>query len=193
MGKKILIINGHPYKESLNFALAEAYKKGAAESGAEIKEINIADLLFNPNLQYGYRKRTELEPDLLESWEKIKWAEHLVFVFPIWWGGMPAMLKGFFDRLFLPGFAFQYRENSVWWDKLLTGKSAHIIATMDTPYWYFRLVYGNPGIQQFKRTILQFSGINPVKVTVFSPIKNVAADKIKKHIDKTFQIGKQLK
>jgi putative NADPH-quinone reductase len=144
-------------------------------------------------LQYGYRKRTELEPDLLESWEKIKWAEHLVFVFPIWWGGMPAMLKGFFDRLFLPGFAFQYRENSVWWDKLLTGKSAHIIATMDTPYWYFRLVYGNPGIQQFKRTILQFSGINPVKVTVFSPIKNVAADKIKKHIDKTFQIGKQLK
>ena len=193
MGKKILIINGHPYKESLNFALAEAYKKGAAESGAEIKEINIADLQFNPNLQYGYKKRTELEPDLLESWEKIKWAEHLVFVFPIWWGGMPAMLKGFFDRLFLPGFAFQYRENSVWWDKLLTGKSAHIIATMDTPYWYFRLVYGNPGIQQFKRTILQFSGINPVKVTVFSPVKNVAADKIKKHIDKTFQIGKQLK
>jgi NAD(P)H dehydrogenase (quinone) len=193
MGKKILIINGHPYKESLNFALAEAYKKGAAESGAEIKEINIADLQFNPNLQYGYRKRTELEPDLLESWEKIKWAEHLVFVFPIWWGGMPAMLKGFFDRLFLPGFAFQYRENSVWWDKLLTGKSAHIIATMDTPYWYFRLVYGNPGINQFKRTILQFCGVNPVKVTVFSPVKNVAEDKIKKHIDKMFQIGKQLK
>lgn len=193
MGKKILIVNGHPNKESLNFALAEAYKKGAAESGAEIKEINIADLQFNPNLQYGYKKRTELEPDLLESWEKIKWAEHLVFVFPIWWGGMPAMLKGFFDRLFLPGFAFQYRKNSVWWDKLLTGKSAHIIATMDTPYWYFRLVYGNPGIQQFKRTILQFSGINPVKVTVFSPIKNVAEDNIKKHLDKTFQIGKQLK
>lgn len=193
MGKKILIVNGHPNKESLNFALAEAYKKGALESGAEIKEINISDLQFNPNLQYGYKKRTELEPDLLESWDKIKWAEHLVFVFPIWWGGMPAMLKGFFDRLFLPGFAFQYRENSVWWDKLLTGKSAHIIATMDTPYWYFRLVYGNPGIQQFKRTILQFSGINPVKVTVFSPVKNVAADKIKKHIDKTFQIGKQLK
>ena len=120
MGKKILIINGHPFKESLNFALAEAYKKGAAESGAEIKEINIADLQFNPNLQYGYRKRTELEPDLLESWEKIKWAEHLVFVFPIWWGGMPAMLKGFFDRLFLPGFAFQYRENSVWRENLHT-------------------------------------------------------------------------
>ena len=192
MGKKILIINGHPYKESLNFALAEAYKKGAAESGAEIKEINIADLQFNPNLQYGYRKRTELEPDLLESWEKIKWAEHLVFVFPIWWGGMPAMLKGFFDRLFLPGFAFQYRENSVWWDKLLAGKSAHIIATMDTPYWYFRLVYGNPGINQFKRTILQFCGINPVKVTVFSPIKNIKQETLKKYLDNSEKLGKKL-
>jgi len=192
MGKRILIINGHPYKESLNFALAEAYKKGAAESGAEIKEINIADLQFNPNLQYGYRKRTELEPDLLESWKKIKWAEHLVFVFPIWWGGMPAMLKGFFDRLFLPGFAFQYRENSVWWDKLLTGKSAHIIATMDTPYWYFRLVYGNPGINQFKRTILQFCGINPVKVTVFSPIKNIKQETLKKYLDNSEKLGKKL-
>jgi NAD(P)H dehydrogenase (quinone) len=192
MGKKILIINGHPFKESLNFALAEAYKKGAAESGAEIKEINIADLQFNPNLQYGYRKRTELEPDLLESWEKIKWAEHLVFVFPIWWGGMPAMLKGFFDRLFLPGFAFQYRENSVWWDKLLAGKSAHIIATMDTPYWYFRLVYGNPGINQFKRTILQFCGINPVKVTVFSPIKNIKQETLKKYLDNSEKLGKKL-
>jgi NAD(P)H dehydrogenase (quinone) len=143
MGKKILIINGHPYKESLNFALAEAYKKGAAESGAEIKEINIADLQFNPNLQYGYRKRTELEPDLLESWEKIKWAEHLVFVFPIWWGGMPAMLKGFFDRLFLPGFAFQYRENSVWWDKLLDGK----ICTHHCHYGYALLVF-QTGVRQ---------------------------------------------
>jgi len=192
MGKKILIINGHPFKESLNFALAEAYKKGAAKSGAEIKEINIADLQFNANLQYGYRKRTELEPDLLESWEKIKWAEHLVFVFPIWWGGMPAMLKGFFDRLFLPGFAFQYRENSVWWDKLLTGKSAHIIATMDTPYWYFRLVSGNPGINQFKRTILQFCGINPVKVTVFSPIKNIKQETLKKYLDNSEKLGKKL-
>lgn len=192
MGKKILIINGHPNTDSLNFAFAEAYKKGAMESGSEIKEVIIRDLQFNPNLRFGYQKRTELEPDLLDAWEKIKWAEHIVFVFPIWWGGMPAMMKGFFDRLFLPGFAFQYRENSVWWDKLLAGRSAHIICTMDTPYWYFRLVYGNPGINQFKRTILQFCGISPVKVTVFSPIRNITEDKRKKHIEKVLQLGKML-
>nr|WP_287423106.1 NAD(P)H-dependent oxidoreductase [Candidatus Brachybacter algidus] len=100
MGKKILIINGHPNKESLNFGFAEAYKKGALESGAEVKEITIAQLKFNPNLEFGYQKRTELEPDLLESWEKIKWADHLVWVHPVWWGGLPAIMKGFIDRLF---------------------------------------------------------------------------------------------
>lgn len=79
--KKILIINGHPDKESYCNALAEAYKKGASASGAEVQEIRVADLQFNINLQFGYRKRTELEPDLLEAWEKIKWAEHLVWVY----------------------------------------------------------------------------------------------------------------
>jgi putative NADPH-quinone reductase len=190
--KKILIINGHPNKESLNFSLVDAYKKGAHASHAEIQEIVIRDLQFNPNLQFGYQKRTELEPDLLASWEKIKWAEHIVIVHPIWWGGMPAMMKGFFDRLFLPGFAFAYRENSVWWDKLLTGKTAHIITTMDTPYWYFRLIYGNPGINQLKKNTLEFCGIKPVKVTVFSPIKNRKKEMIQKYIDKTEQLGKKL-
>ena len=189
---KILIINGHPNKDSLNFALVDAYKKGVAQTDAEMQEIVIRDLQFNPNLQFGYQKRTELEPDLLASWEKIKWAEHIVIIFPIWWGSMPAMMKGFFDRLFLPGFAFAYRENSVWWDKLLTGKSAHIITTMDTPYWYFRLVYGNPGINQLKKTILEFCGIKPVKVTVFSPVKKMKTEVLKKYIVKAEQLGKLL-
>ena len=95
----------------------------------------IAGLKFNTNLQFGYKKRIELEPDLFEAWEKIKWANHLVWVHPVWWGGLPAITKGFIDRVFLPGFAFQYRENSVWWDKLLKGKTAHIIITLDQPSW----------------------------------------------------------
>ncbi|WP_257092963.1 NAD(P)H-dependent oxidoreductase [Sphingobacterium sp. E70] len=113
MKKKILIINGHPNRESFNFGIAATYQDGAEESGAEVRSINIADLNFNPNLQFGYQKRTELEPDLLQAWEDILWAEHLVWVHPVWWGGLPAMMKGFIDRLFLPGFAFQYRENSL--------------------------------------------------------------------------------
>ena len=101
---KILLINGHPDKESFNWALASAYKKGALKSGAEIKEIRISELSFNVNLQFGYRKRTELEPDLLAAWEDIQWADHLVWVYPVWWGSVPAIMKGFIDRLFLPGF-----------------------------------------------------------------------------------------
>ncbi len=128
--KKILIINGHPDRESLNFAIAEAYKKGAVSSGYEVKEIVVRDLNFNPNLQFGYRKRTELEKDLLESQDKIKWAEHIVWIYPVWWGSIPAILKGFIDRVFLPGFAFEKRENSVWWDKLLTNKTARITVTI---------------------------------------------------------------
>src|SRR5690606_6540435 len=109
----------HPDKESYCNALAQAYKEGASTSGAELKEIVVADLQFNLNLQFGYRKRTELEPDLLDSLEKIKWADHLVWVYPVWWASLPAILKGFIDRLFLPGFAFQKRENSLLADGLL--------------------------------------------------------------------------
>jgi len=168
---KILIINGHPDRESYNFALAEAYKKGALASGAEVKEIIIGELQFNPNLSFGYRQRVTLEPDLLEAQEKIKWANHIVLVFPIWWGAVPAILKGFFDRAFLPGFAFQKRENSLWWDKLLTGKSARIICTLDQPAWYYRIINGRPGYYAVKKMTLEFCGIHPVRTTTIGPIR----------------------
>jgi putative NADPH-quinone reductase len=190
--KNILIINGHPDKNSFCFGLAEAYKKGAMISGAEVKEIIIRDLKFNPNLQFGYQKRTELEPDLLGAWEKIKWADHLVWVHPVWWGGLPAITKGFIDRLFLPGFAFRYRENSVWWDKLLKGKTAHIITTLDTPGWYYRFMYGRPSINQLRITVLRFCGIKPVKVTSVQPIRNSKIEFRRKWLEKVETLGKKL-
>ncbi|MBQ0740859.1 NAD(P)H-dependent oxidoreductase, partial [Aquimarina celericrescens] len=87
----------HPDKESFNFGLSESYKKGAKKSNAEIKEINIRELNFNPNLQFGYRKRTSLEPDLLDAQIKLKWADHLVWVYPVWWSSVSAIMKGFLD------------------------------------------------------------------------------------------------
>ncbi len=170
--KKILIINGHPSADSFCHSLAEAYKRGVIKSDAEVKEIIIGDLRFNPNLEFGYEEKSELEPDLLECQQKIKWADHLVWVHPVWWGGLPAITKGFIDRTFLPGFAFKYRENSVWWDKLLIGKTAHIITTLDQPSWYYWLVFGRPSINQLKKTVLEFCGIKPVKVTYIEPIRN---------------------
>lgn len=187
--KNILIINGHPNKESLVFALTEAYQKGAIESGAAISVIHISDLNFNPNLQYGYRKRMELEPDLLESLEKIKAADHLVWLHPVWWGGMPAMMKGFIDRLFLPGITFKYKENSVWWDKLLKGKTARIITTLDQPSWYYWLMFGRPSVNQLKKSVLEFCGVKPVKVTYVAIVKTSTAQLRAKWINNIYKLG----
>lgn len=187
--KKILIINGHPDPESYNVAIADSYKKGAIASGAEVKEIAIRDLAFNPNLQFGYRKRTELEPDLLDAQEKIRWAEHLVWIYPVWWGSIPAILKGFLDRVLLPGFAFKKRENSVWWDKLLTNKSARIISTLDQPAWYYWLVYRQPSNHAMKKLTLEFCGISPVRTTTIGPIRLSKERYRTKWLSKIEQLG----
>ena len=171
MQKKILIINGHPNKESFNYGIASAYAEAAISSGAAIRQINIGALDFNPNLQYGYQQRMPLEPDLVDAWEAIQWADHLVWVHPVWWGGLPAITKGFIDRLFLPGLAFQYRENSPFWDKLLKGKTAHIITSLDQPGWYYRLIYGRPSVNQLRKSTLEFCGIKPVRVTYIGIVK----------------------
>ena len=169
--KKILIINGHPDKESFNYALSEAYKIGAKKSTAEIQEINIRELNFNPNLQFGYRKRTELESDLLEAQEKLKWADHLVLVYPIWWGSVPAIMKGFLDRVLLPGFAFNKREKSLWWDKCFTGKTARIICTLDQPAWYYKWIYRSPSHNAMKKLTLNYIGVKKVRITTIGPIR----------------------
>jgi len=187
--KKILIINGHPNPSSFNFGIAESYLKGAIASGAEVEIITIAALNFNPNLQFGYQKRTELERDLLESWEKIKRADHLVWIHPVWWGGLPAITKGFIDRLFLPGMAFQYRENSVWWDKLLKGKTAHIITTLDQPGWYYRFSYGRPSVNQLKKSTLEFCGVKPVKVSYIGIIKTATDFQREKWLQEVYDFG----
>lgn len=169
--KKILLINGHPDKESFNYGLSEAYKKGAQKSGAQLKEIKIRELDFNPNLQFGYRKRTELEPDLLEAQESLKWADHIVWVYPVWWGSVPAIMKGFLDRVLLPGFAFKKREGSVWWDKYLIGKTSRLICTMDQPPWYYLLIYGSPSHKAMKKLTMRFVGVKSVKITSIGPIR----------------------
>lgn len=172
MPKRILILLGHPAADSLCAGLAEAYAAGAREAGHEVRVLSLAELHFDPVLHEGYKAIQPLEPDLLAAQEAIRRAEHLVLIYPTWWGGMPALMKGFFDRAFLPGFAFRYRPGSPWWDKLLAGRTAHVIATMDTPPWYYRLVYGSPGHRQTVRTILRFCGIQPVRVTSLGPVKD---------------------
>jgi len=191
--KNILIINGNPDKESFCFDLAMSYKQGAEQAGTHCKMINLIDLDFNPILNFGYRQRTELEPDLLEAQKQIADADHLVFVYPTWWGTYPALLKGFIDRVFLPKFAFKYREDSLFWDKLLKGKSARLIVTMDTPKWYYSLVYRSPGHNSMKKGILGFCGIKPVAITSFGPIKSSNETKRNNWLKKVNKLGKDQK
>lgn len=190
--KKVLIINGNPDEESLSNSFALKYEQGAKAAGTACDTIHLRKLSFNPVLQFGYRQRTELEPDLLNAQEAIKKADHLVFVFPTWWGVYPALLKGFFDRVFLPGFSFKYRENSILWDKLLKGKTARLIVTMDSPVWYNRFMYKNAGINAVKKATLKFCGVKPVRVTSFGNVRKASKNKIENWLHKIEGLGKKV-
>lgn len=172
MAKQITVIQGHPAEQSFCGSLATEYAQGAVEAGHVVRTIVVRDLAFDPILHEGYRAVQPLEPDLVRAQDDIKAADHVVMIYPTWWGGMPALLKGFIDRVLLPGFAFKYRQGSPWWDKYFTGKTGHILATMDTPPWYFRIVYRDAGINQMKRAILEYCGIKPVRVTRIGRVKD---------------------
>ncbi len=187
--KKILIINGHPDEKSFNCGLSEAYKKGAIKSSAQIKEINIRELSFNPNLQFGYRKRTDLEPDLLGAQIKLKWANHLVWIYPVWWGSVPAIMKGFLDKVLLLGFAFNKRKDSLWQDKCFNGKTARIICTLDQPAWYYRLVYKSPSHFAMKKLTMNFIGVKRVRITTIGPIRLSKEEFRKKWLKKVERLG----
>lgn len=190
--KKILIIDGHPNEDSLCYSLAEGYLKGSKTRNVVVNKIRIADLQFNPNLRYGYQKRTELEKDLLDAYELIKNADHMVWIHPVWWGGLPAITKGFIDRLFLPGFTYRPIPNSYKNEGLLKGKTARIIATLDQPGWYYRLFSKAPSEHQLKDS-LKLCGVGPVKVSYIGIVKCSSEAKRKKWIEEVETLGSKLK
>jgi NAD(P)H dehydrogenase (quinone) len=133
--------------------------------------INLRDLSFEPNLRSGYAADQSWEADLRRVGDAISACDHLVVGFPLWWGAEPALVKGLVDRVLLPGFAFNYRRESVWWDRLLAGRSADVIATMDTPPWFLRLVYGDPVMRRWRSQILGFCGVKPIRQYRFGPTR----------------------
>ena len=190
--KKILLIDGHPDETRLTSALMSVYRSGAEEAGYQVSQIVIRELAFEPNLQFGYKQRLELEPDLLAAIDAIKTCDHMVWVHPVWWGGLPALLKGFIDRTFLPSIMFDYNEaklGGMGWDGYLEGKSARIIATMDTLKILYRLLYSAPSVNQLKKTTLEFCGVKPVKVTQFAPVKGSTQEKRESWIKTAYMLG----
>jgi putative NADPH-quinone reductase len=193
MPSKVLTILGHPRKNSFCAALAAAYRRGALDAGAQVRELLLGDLRFDPLVRVARPEEQPLEEDLRLAQEHILWCDHLVVVYPTWWGTFPALLKGFFDRTFTSGFAFRYRQNSPWWERLLGGRSGHLIATMDAPPLYDRLVNGRPGINGLKKATFHFSGIKPVRVTAFGPVKGSSPARRNAWIHKVEELGRSLR
>ena len=191
MSNNVAVILGHPDGDSFCGELAQAYSDGARTSGATVRELRLGDLTFDPVLWHGYSAVQELEPDLVAAQETIRWADSLVFVYPTWWGAMPALLKGFLDRTFLPGFAFKYRENSRLWDRLLTGKGARLIVTMDSPPWYYRLMVGQPGHRMMRRAILGFSGVKPVRTTALGSVRQSSPEVRRRWLESVRALGER--
>jgi len=193
MSKKVLVINGHPDQKSFNWALSQAYAQGAIKGNAEVQTIHIQALDFDPNLAFGYREKTTLEPDLEQAIAQIQWCDHMVWIHPIWWYGYPALMKGFIDRIFLPGITFKYQEGKPFPERLLKGKTAHIICTADTPLWYNRWFMKNPSVNQLKKGTLEFCGVKPVRVTYLGPVKDSKEVTRQKWLQKVEMLGQQLR
>lgn len=164
----VLLLDGHPDQGRLTTHLLDVYER-ALPAGTEVARFAMRDLAFSPVLRHGYRKRTEWEPDLARLAEALDACDHLVVAFPMWWGSEPAELKGLIDRLFLPGFTFAYHTDDPWWDRLMAGRSADVLATMDTPPFVLRWYYGNPLVRRWKGQVLGFCGFAPVRMLTLGP------------------------
>ena len=133
----------------------------------------------------------DLEHDLLESWEKIINADHLVWIFPVWWGGLPAITKGFIDRLFLPSMAFSYYDNSNRIRGNMQNKTARIVTTLDQAGWTYKWYFGEPSTRQLKQATLQFCGVKKVKTDYIGSIRGSSPIQRKKWLESMVKMAQQ--
>ncbi|MES2437022.1 MAG: NAD(P)H-dependent oxidoreductase [Patescibacteria group bacterium] len=174
--KKVLVFLGQEDKDGTFCArLADEYQKGAEAGGHEVRRANIGDMKFDPLLHKGYKVIQELEPDLKKLQEDFRWAEHIVVLYPTWWSGMPAILKGLFDRFWIPGFAFHFHPH-LGWDKLLKGRTGRVIITMDSWPMASRILFGD-STNEIGRAILGFAGIHPVHIEKVGWLKHASDEK----------------
>ncbi len=173
MPRRILIIQGHPDSagQHLCHALAAAYAEGAAAAGHEVRTVPVATLDF-PLLRSQHDwEHGELPPGLAAAQADIAWAEHLVLLFPLWLGDMPALLKGFLEQVARPGFAFKGDRTNPFMHKGLTGRSARIVVTMGMPALVYRWYFRAHSVKSLERNILGFVGIAPIEHTLIGNVE----------------------
>lgn len=192
--KRIFILNGHPAERSLSRTLVEAYAEQAREAGHEVRITHLHDLTFDTDFGWvNFQQPKPLEPSLEQFLQDLSWSEHFMMSTPMWWGGLPAKLKGLFDRALLPGRAFDTRNKNLIGLPLplLSGRSARVVITSDTPGWFMRLAYKNAMIWQLRRQILEFVGLKPTKLTHLGPASEAKPEEVQRWVKLLKAMGAQ--
>ncbi len=175
MSKKILVLLGHPDTQSMCCEFADNYANGAKEKGHEVIRMNLGDMQFDPILHQGYKVIQELEPDLKKFQENVIWCDHFVIIYPSWWSTMPALLKGLFDRAWLPHFAYKFLPSGIGWVKLLKGRTATVFITSDSHPFLARFLFGD-NVNEIRDGILWFAGFRP-RIKKVGPMKKISPER----------------
>ncbi len=191
MSKHILLIQGHPdsSQQHLCHVLEESYAQGALAAGHEVRRINVATLEFPLLRSQNEWEHGALPAGLVQAQEAIGWAEHIVFLFPLWMGDMPALLKGFLEQVVRPNFAFSREGKSPLSQGSLRGRSARVVATMGMPAAVYRWFFFAHSIRSLERNILGFAGIHPVKDTIIGMVGNMDAQTLMRWQGKLEELG----
>jgi putative NADPH-quinone reductase len=193
MGKRILLIQGHPdpCQDHLCHTLASAYAGAAKAAGHEIRLTNVALLDFPLLRSQREWEQGALPAGLRQAQDDITWAQHLVIFFPLWMGDMPALFKGFLEQIARPGFAFGGGRMSPLKKKPLAGRSARLVVTMGMPAMVYRLFFRAHSIKSLKRNILRFVGIRPVKETLIGMVGNTNTTTVCGLVAKLEKMGRE--
>lgn len=192
MRRRVVIIQGHPDASDSHFchALAQAYAEGAQAGGIEVRTVNVAALDFPLLRTREEWEQGELPSSLVDAQQAIRWAEHLLIVYPLWLGSMPALLKAFFEQVLRPGFAVpKFVEGGT--TRPLQGKTARIVVTMGMPAFFYRFFFGAHSVKSLERNILKFCGVNPVETSIVGNIETPDARKRDKWLETMRTLGAQ--
>ncbi|MDX2156193.1 MAG: NAD(P)H-dependent oxidoreductase [Hyphomicrobiaceae bacterium] len=185
---RIAIVVGHARRDTFCEALAQAYADGARAAGHTVELFVTSRMSFDPILHDGFEKLQPLEPDLAAAHSAIMQADHLVLIFPLWLGTLPAIFKGFLERVLQPDLIQPSREGR--FVPILEGKSARVIMTMGMPGLVYRWWYGAHALKMLKRNILEFVGVSPVRSTVLGMIGTVKADQRQAWLQEVGELGR---